>query len=129
MQSFRSTAIAKLLSLSLIYSDWPGLTGSRMLGQEPAPKLFIAIVEGEGAINNIRLRTAREPIVEVTDENHKPLGGALVTFALPNSGPGGTFANGSKLLTVTTDSNGRATANGMQTNSSKGSYQIQVTAS
>ena len=31
------------------------------------------IVEGEGAINNIRLRTAREPIVQVEDENRKPV--------------------------------------------------------
>ena len=34
---------------------------------QPVPtKLNILIVEGEGAINNVRQRTAREPIVQVT---------------------------------------------------------------
>ena len=47
-------------------------------------KLNLVIVEGEGAINNVRQRTAREPIVQVEDENHKPVAGAVVVFLLPN---------------------------------------------
>jgi hypothetical protein len=129
MQGVRSSAIAKLLILSLTCPAWPGYNGGCILAQEPAAKLTIAIIEGEGAVNNIRLRTAREPIVEVQDENHKPVAGAIVIFRLPSAGPGGTFANGSKLLTVTTDSNGRAAATGMRPNSPKGQYQISVTAS
>jgi hypothetical protein len=44
--------------------------------QAPEPKqLTISILEGEGAINNIRQRTAREAIVQVQDENHKPVAG------------------------------------------------------
>ena len=39
-------------------------------------KLNIEIVEGEGAVNNIRQRMAREPMVQVTDENRKPVAGA-----------------------------------------------------
>src|SRR5581483_7102895 len=73
---------------------------------EPAPqgqRLNVVIVEGEGAINNIRQRTAREPIVEVQDENHKPVAGAVVVFALTNQGAGGSFAGGAHTLTVVTD--------------------------
>lgn len=91
-------------------------------------KLNITIIEGEGAINNIKARVAREPIVEVEDENHKPVAGAIVTFTLPNSGPGGTFLNGSRVLTVTTDQSGRATATGLRSNKNQGQYQIRVTA-
>lgn len=92
-------------------------------------KLKIVIVEGEGAINNIRLRTAREPIVEVQDENNRPVGGAAVTFLLPNQGAGGTFLDGSRTLTVVTDDTGRAAGRGFKPNSQTGQYQIRVTAS
>ena len=71
----------------------------------------------------------REPIVEVEDENHKPVAGAAVVFFLPTSGPSGTFANGSQTLTVTTDATGRASATGIHPNHVLGKMQIRVTAS
>jgi hypothetical protein len=70
------------------------------------------IVEGEGAINNVRQRIAREPIVEVVDENKNPVPGALVTFLLPQNGAGAVFADGSRMMTVMTDESGRAVARG-----------------
>jgi hypothetical protein len=96
---------------------------------EPPTQLNIVIVEGEGAINNLRQRVVREPIVRVEDQNHKPVAGALVSFLLPGNGAGGTFANGSNLLTVTTDANGQAVAHGIKANNFSGQYQIRVTAS
>ena len=48
--------------------------------------LRIVIVEGQGATNNIRQRTAREPVVEVVDENNRPVSGASVTLTCFNSG-------------------------------------------
>jgi hypothetical protein len=96
----------------------------------PAPaKLNLVIVEGDGAINNIRQRTAREPIVQVEDENHKPVAGAVVVFLLPNQGAGGTFANGAHTLTVITDEQGRAVARGLRPNTGQGQFQIHVNAS
>lgn len=97
--------------------------------QEAGPKLNLVVVEGEGAINNIRLRTARDPIVQVEDENHKPVAGAAVVFTLPSQGASGTFANGARTLTVVTDNQGRAVANGLRPNGIKGQFQIRVTAS
>ncbi len=91
-------------------------------------QLNIVIVESEGAINNIRQRTARESIVQVEDENHKPVAGAAVTFLLPDSGPGGAF-NGAKTVTMMTDSQGRAVARGFRPNNVQGKFQIRVTAS
>ena len=43
-------------------------------------------------------------MVQVTDENRKPVAGAAVVFLLPNQGAGGTFANGARSLTTLTDS-------------------------
>jgi hypothetical protein len=93
-----------------------------------APKLNILIIEGDGAINNVRTRVAREPIVEVTDENHKPVAGAIVSFTAPNSGAGGTFGSSGRLFTVTTDQNGRAVGRNFRPNNQVGQYQIRVTA-
>ncbi|HEU0120612.1 MAG TPA: hypothetical protein VFQ91_08815 [Bryobacteraceae bacterium] len=92
-------------------------------------KLNIEIVEGEGAVNNIRQRVAREPMVQVTDENRKPVAGAAVVFFLPNQGAGASFANGAKSFTTMTDANGNAVARGMQANRLSGQYQVKVTAS
>jgi hypothetical protein len=99
--------------------------------QTPAglTRLNLVVVEGEGAINNIRQRTAREPIVQVEDENHKPVAGAAVVFTLPGDGASGSFANGARSLTVMTDNQGRAAARGFHPNSNTGQYQMRVTAS
>src|SRR5690242_19189293 len=91
--------------------------------------LNLVIVEGEGAINNIRQRTAREPIVQVEDENHKPIAGAAVVFLLPDQGASGVFANGARTLTVSTDAQGRAVAHGFHPNGVSGKLQMRVTAS
>ena len=97
--------------------------------QAPAPALNLVVLEGDGAINNIRQRTAREPIVQVEDENHRPVAGVAVVFTLPTTGAGGTFANGANTLTTLTDSQGRAVARGLKPNNVQGQYQIRVNAS
>jgi hypothetical protein len=107
------------------------LTTTHLRGQAAAaPKaLNIVIVEGEGAINNLRQRVAREPIVQVEDENRKPVAGAIVIFMLPQNGASGTFADGSQTFSVVTGPDGRAAARGITTNNVKGDMQIRVTAS
>ena len=92
------------------------------------PELKITIIDGDEAINNIRQRTAREPIVQVEDENNRPVAGAAVVFLLPNDGAGGTFTGGAKSLSVMTDANGRAVARGLRPNNVAGRYQIRVSA-
>ena len=92
--------------------------------------LFINIIEGEGALNDIRTRTAREPIVEVDDENHKPVAGVLVLFAVDNGGSSSPFAtfSGANTVSVTTDAAGRAAGRGFQVTQVKGQYKINVRA-
>ncbi len=87
------------------------------------------IVEGEGAINNVKQRVNREPIVRVEDESHKPVAGVSVTFFLPNQGPGGTFANGTNSLTTATNAQGQAVARGIRFNDQAGTMEIRVSAS
>jgi hypothetical protein len=110
------------LSLALAFCLWANAQN------QVAPMLNLVIVEGEGAINNIRQRTAREPIVQVEDENHRPIAGAIVTFTLPGRGASGVFANGAQTLTVSTDQQGQAIARGLRPNNVQGRMQIRVTA-
>src|SRR5689334_10715340 len=79
-------------------------------------ELNIVVVEGEGATNNVRQRVARDPLVRVEDENHKPVAGAAVVFTLPTEGATGEFANGAKSVTVVTDRSGMAAAQGLKLN-------------
>jgi hypothetical protein len=98
--------------------------------QNPVPaQLNIVIVEGEGAINNVKDRVNREPIVQVEDENHRPVAGAAVIFSMPNQGASGVFTNGTRTLTLTSDAQGRAAALGIKRNNVSGQMQIRVTAS
>jgi len=90
--------------------------------------IHLVVVEGEGAINNIKQRTAREAVVEVQDDNHKPIAGALVTFTLPSNGPSATFFNGTQFLSVQTNAQGRATTQALRPNKLQGKYQIDVRA-
>jgi hypothetical protein len=103
-------------------------TALRAFQQEPAKSLVINILEGEGALNDVRAGTAREPIVQVKDENNKPVAGAVVLFTLPNSGPGGVFVDGTHVFSTTTDYAGRAMAQNFAPNNVSGSYEIQVNA-
>jgi hypothetical protein len=98
----------------------------------PAPaqaRVNIVVVEGESFINNINGRANRETIVQVEDENHRPVAGAAVVFFLPSRGPSGNFPDGSKTLTVSSNAQGRAVAAGIRLNKVSGQMQIRVTAS
>lgn len=92
--------------------------------------LNITILEGEGALNNIRQRDAREPVVQVTDDNHKPVAGAALLFLIhSNGGATATFGENSLTFSTTTDAQGIAHATGLHLGPHPGSITITVTAS
>lgn len=92
-------------------------------------ELNIVVVQGEGTINNVRQRVNKEPIIQVEDENHKPVAGAAAVFTLPTEGATGSFGNGGKSLTVMTDAQGRATAQGLKVNEYPGKLVIHINVS
>jgi hypothetical protein len=89
----------------------------------------IEVLEGDGAVNNIGLHRAKEPVVRVVDQDGHPIPNVAVTFVLPVQGPGGTFANGQTSITVMTDADGQAVGHGLRPNGSAGQFQIRVTTS
>jgi hypothetical protein len=94
----------------------------------PPSVLNIVVVDGEGAINHISQRTARDPVVRIEDEHQRPLAGATVVFTLPTGGTSGEFS-GSKTTTVMTDKQGLVTVRGLKVNNVPGTLQIHVNAS
>jgi hypothetical protein len=118
------TRLAMVAALGLTFVSSGPVTRAQTANSTPA--LVITILDGEGALNDIRQRTAREPIVQVEDENHRPIAGAAVLFTLPGSGPSGFFAEGAQTFSTVTDSAGRAVAHGLRPNTISGSYNIQV---
>jgi hypothetical protein len=106
------------------------------VAQQPAPpsapaqtSVSIRVVEGDGAINSIKLHRAHDPVVQVVDPTGAPVAGATVTFLLPASGPSGTFAGSGLSVTMQTGPDGRATGRGLKPNLLPGQYRMRVTAS
>lgn len=95
----------------------------------PPARLKVVVVEGDGAINNIRQHRAKEPVVQVLDQNNMPINGASVTFLLPESGPAGEFGGGVRMLAVVTNDQGMATGRGFTPNGTAGNFEIRVVAS
>src|SRR3977135_2246764 len=106
----------KLLPLGLcllISCDW--LVPTAPLRSWP-PRISIIVVKGEGASSSVRQRVSHDPVVKIEDDDHQPIAGAVVVFALPVSGTSGEFFNGTKTLTLVTDKSGLAAAHGIKTN-------------
>ena len=124
MASNPTRGLAAVLACSLACSP--------LAAQAPGPsptKLKIVILDGDEAINYIRQRTAKEPIVQVQDESDRPVLGAVVMFTLPDRGASGVFANGATSMTVTTNPQGIAAGTGLRPNTVAGQFHIRVDAS
>jgi hypothetical protein len=121
------SAVVAVLLASLGWAHVP-LTAA---AEDPALK--IVVLEGEDGVNIIEKKTAVKPVVEVRDRNNLPVAGAVVIFSIVGvsaaRGGGGEaiFANGTKMVTVTTNASGRAVAGELQA-LSKGTYQVQIQA-
>ncbi len=97
--------------------------------QSPPSRIDLVVVEGEGVVHRAGQRSAGRLVVRVEDDDHRPLAGASVVFALPISGASGEFVNGSTNLTVVTDKDGLAIAHGLKANQISGKVAIYVTTS
>ena len=106
-----------------------GIAMGQQAASTPSNEASIQIVEGDGAINSIRLHRGHEPKVRVADKEGRPISGAAVTFVLPATGPSATFADSGLSLTVMTDESGMAIGRGLRPNGTAGQFRIRVTTS
>lgn len=99
------------------------------LTAQTKPSIAIKVVQGDNAINSIRLRRGHDPVVQVFDPTGEPLHNATVSFLLPATGPSGAFGESGLSLTVQTDEKGMAVGKGMLPNRIEGQFRIRATAS
>lgn len=123
-----SSCVSLLLIASLLLYAVPVRAQAR--NAAPPKGLRIMILSGEGALNNIEARTAREPIVQVQDENHKPVAGAAVLFTIHGgkNGAGGSFKNNSTSYSTITNAEGIAEGVGFTANHIVGAWYVTITA-
>lgn len=120
---------ASLCGIACIWCASSSLTCFELRAKAATGEFHLEIMGGDNAINNVKHRSAREPIVRVTDENHHPVSGVAVSFHLPAAGPGAGFKSGSVVKTFVTNTKGIVKATGLRPNGVPGTFQIHVTAS
>jgi hypothetical protein len=95
---------------------------------QQAERVRIVVLEGEGAIHNIRGSKAIQLRVQLQTDNGRPVPRTPVTFVVPSTGPGGRFADGTSALTILTNKEGQALARGFQPNGTVGQFPVRVSA-
>jgi len=91
--------------------------------------LKILVLAGNGELNDLERRVMAPLVVQVLDQNDRPVEGAQVVFRFPLNGPGATFPGGKPSLTVRTNGNGQAPALNWMANGQVGTFQVHVNAS
>jgi len=102
----------------------------------PVPPAIAATVQDlriipltvNNATNDLQRRIMAPLVVQVLDQESRPLEGVDVTFRFPLNGPSATFADGQSSRTTRTNAEGQAAATGWTANRMVGTFQVQVTA-
>jgi hypothetical protein len=91
--------------------------------------LRVIPLAGNDEKNDLGRRIMAPLVVEVLDQNSRPVEGADVVFRFPLNGPGASFRNQQTSRTIRTDGKGQAAATGWMANTELGTFQVRVTAS
>jgi hypothetical protein len=96
-------------------------------GAAPAGELKIIVLEGQNGVNNVRAPMPMNLVVEVRDQNDRPVEGATVNFQLPLMGPSGGFERGVRNKETVTNFQGQAAVS-YTPNEELGRFTVQVKA-
>lgn len=91
-------------------------------------RLRLIVLQGQGATHEAARGLAALTVVEVRDENDKPVEGATVTFRLRQDARAGSFAEGKLSFTGRTNSQGQVGMNGFIPSQQPGAFDMTVTA-
>ncbi len=91
--------------------------------------LKVIPLAGNHSMNDLERRVMAPLVVQLLDQNSRPVEGAQIVFRFPLKGPSAEFANGQVAQTVRTNADGQAAAVGWMANREVGSFQVHVTAS
>jgi hypothetical protein len=104
-------------------------TPQKPLAPLPTVKnLKILALAGNGEMNDLERKVMTPLVVQVLDQNDRPVEGAEVVFRFPPSGPGAAFQDGKPSLTIRANATGEAAAVNWMANGQVGSFDVHVTA-
>jgi len=140
MRSLQQGAAAQrwLSPLIVALLAWPNLAGGQQPPTAPLAKpmaplptvksLKVIALAGNGEMNDLERRVMAPLVVQVVDQNDRPVEGSDVVFRFPLNGPGASFADQKNSKTVRTNLQGQAAATGWMANGDVGAFQVHVTA-
>jgi hypothetical protein len=90
--------------------------------------LKLTALAGNKAMNDLERGLMSPLVIQVLDQNDRPVEGAEVVFRFPLNGPGATFRGGNTSQTVRTNGQGQAAATNWTANNQTGTFDVHVTA-
>jgi hypothetical protein len=90
--------------------------------------LKMLVLAGNGEMNDLERKVMAPLVVQVLDQNDRPVEGADVIFRFPLNGPGATFTGGQTSQTVRSNGTGEAAALNWMANGQVGTFEIHVNA-
>jgi hypothetical protein len=90
--------------------------------------LKIRVLAGKDESNDLGRRVMAPLVVQVVDQEERPIESAEVVFRFPLNGPGAAFAGGKPSATVRTNGGGQAAALNWMANGQVGTFSVHVTA-
>src|SRR5271155_3599823 len=129
MQSWLPQLLAAILIVTPVYADeqapaapqsppastqpastppqTPPATPTKAMASLPIVKnLKILALSGNGEMNDLERRVMAPLVVQILDQNDRPVEGAEVVFRFPLNGPGATFPGGKTSVTIRTNAGG-----------------------
>lgn len=90
--------------------------------------LKILALAGNGEMNDLERKVMAPLVVQILDQNDRPVEGAEVVFRFPLNGPGAAFPGGKTSQTVRSNGTGEAAALNWMANGEVGTFEIHVNA-
>lgn len=117
-----------LLTFGSITAQPPAVQPSRVDPGSISGRLQIFVLKGRDEVHLTSDQTQKFIVVEIRDDNNLPVEGAVVTFEMPASGPGGLFKGNQTQVATRSTGQGQAAA-AFTPNQQLGRFPINVTAS
>jgi hypothetical protein len=91
--------------------------------------LKVIVLAGKDEANDLSTKVMAPVVVQVLDQNDRPVEGAEVVFRFPISGPSAIFPGGKTSVTVRTNGSGQAAAMNWFANAQTGRFDVHVSVS
>ena len=140
MCSWLAQVLVILLAIGPLHGGEQAPTPPRQTAPSPASaqpatplpmiqSLKVTALAGNNAMNDLERGLMSPLVIQVLDQNDRPVEGAEVVFRFPLNGPGATFRGGNTSQTVRTNGQGQAAAVNWTANNQVGNFTVRVTAS